>query len=76
MPSLCTVNYELCTVVDGEVAERLKAHAWKACLGKPNVGSNPTLSAMFSKELEIGKCKVKISNFQSSISNVFQESRS
>jgi hypothetical protein len=29
----------------GEVAERLKAHAWKACLGKPNVGSNPTLSA-------------------------------
>ncbi len=31
---------------NGEVAERLKAHAWKACLGKPNVGSNPTLSAM------------------------------
>ena len=30
----------------GEVAERLKAHAWKACLGKPNVGSNPTLSAI------------------------------
>jgi hypothetical protein len=28
------------------VAERLKAHAWKACLGKPNVGSNPTLSAI------------------------------
>ena len=27
------------------MAERLKAHAWKACLGKPNVGSNPTLSA-------------------------------
>ncbi len=32
----------------GEVAERLKAHAWKACLGKPNVGSNPTLSAIFT----------------------------
>jgi hypothetical protein len=34
----------------GEVAERLKAHAWKACLGKPNVGSNPTLSASFCSE--------------------------
>ena len=43
-------------VAFGEVAERLKAHAWKACLGKPNVGSNPTLSASFS-ELKIGKCK-------------------
>ena len=29
----------------GEMAERLKAHAWKACLAKTNVGSNPTLSA-------------------------------
>ena len=36
-------------VINGEVAERLKAHAWKACLGKPNVGSNPTLSAIFNK---------------------------
>ena len=35
----------------GEVAERLKAHAWKACLGKPNVGSNPTLSAINYKDL-------------------------
>ncbi len=33
------------------MAERLKAHAWKACLGKPNVGSNPTLSAMFKKRV-------------------------
>ncbi len=31
----------------GEMAERLKAHAWKACVGKPTVGSNPTLSASF-----------------------------
>jgi hypothetical protein len=32
----------------GEVAEWLKAHAWKACLRqKRNVGSNPTLSAKF-----------------------------
>ena len=36
----------------GEVAERLKAHAWKACLGKPNVGSNPTLSAIIEKSLK------------------------
>lgn len=27
------------------MAERLKAHAWKACLLNGNVGSNPTLSA-------------------------------
>jgi hypothetical protein len=27
------------------VAEWLKAHAWKACLWKRNVGSNPILSA-------------------------------
>ena len=29
----------------GEVAERLKAHAWKACWGQPLRGSNPRLSA-------------------------------
>ncbi len=30
----------------GEMAERLKAHAWNACKGEqPFVGSNPTLSA-------------------------------
>ena len=29
----------------GEVAERPKAHAWKACIRKRIVGSNPTLSA-------------------------------
>src|SRR5207253_11087460 len=29
----------------GEVAERPKAHAWKACTRKRIVGSNPTLSA-------------------------------
>ena len=32
----------------GEMAERLKAHAWKACVGQPTVGSNPTLSAISS----------------------------
>ena len=30
---------------EGEVAERLKAHAWKACWGQPLQGSNPCLSA-------------------------------
>ncbi len=36
---------------NGEVAERLKAHAWKACVGLyPTVGSNPTLSATPSQE--------------------------
>ena len=27
------------------MAEWLKAHAWKACVGNTTVGSNPTLSA-------------------------------
>src|SRR6266853_275062 len=31
--------------VPGEVAERPKAHAWKACIRQRIVGSNPTLSA-------------------------------
>tara|TARA_B100000029_G_scaffold276263_1_gene270875 strand:- start:95 stop:241 length:147 start_codon:yes stop_codon:yes gene_type:complete len=29
----------------GEVAEWLKAHAWKVCIPSGIVGSNPTLSA-------------------------------
>ncbi len=33
----------------GEMAERSKAHAWKACVGQPTVGSNPTLSARFAR---------------------------
>ena len=31
----------------GEVAEWLKAHAWKRVNGKPFRGSNPSLSAIF-----------------------------
>ena len=38
--------------INGEVAERPKAHAWKACLGQPNVGSIPTLSAISGKTVE------------------------
>jgi hypothetical protein len=40
------VNYSLPAYpVFGEMAEWLKAHDWKSCLPKGNVGSNPTLSA-------------------------------
>jgi hypothetical protein len=47
----------------GEMAEWLKAHAWKACLRqKRNVGSNPTLSAKFLRQAKIS------SIFDSSIS--------
>ena len=31
----------------GEMAEWFKAHAWKACVVNPTVGSNPSLSANF-----------------------------
>lgn len=33
------------------MAERSKAHAWKACVGQPTVGSNPTLSARFMRRM-------------------------
>jgi hypothetical protein len=33
-------------VSPGEMAEWLKAHAWKACVPQGTVGSNPTLSAI------------------------------
>jgi hypothetical protein len=39
-------------VLRGEMAERLKAHAWKACVPKGTVGSNPTLSANQSANAE------------------------
>ncbi len=35
--------------VNGRVAEWSIAHAWKACLPKGNVGSNPPPSAIFSR---------------------------
>ena len=38
------------------MAERLKAHAWNACVGKPTVGSNPTLSAI----LFVERIKLKV----------------
>ena len=34
---------------NGEMAERLKAHAWKACIRQRIGGSNPSLSAKFRK---------------------------
>ncbi len=43
-PSPCSKN------LNGEVAERLKAHAWKACVGLyPTEGSNPSLSAPLTR---------------------------
>ena len=39
----------------GEMAERLKAHAWKACVPKGTVGSNPTLSANQSAVAEASR---------------------
>ncbi len=33
------------TMHEGEMTEWLKVHAWKACVRKRTVGSNPTLSA-------------------------------
>ena len=33
--------------INGELAERLKAHAWKACILQKGIeGSNPSLSAI------------------------------
>ena len=43
MPKQC--GAELATL--GEMAEWLKAHAWKACVPQGTVGSNPTLSASY-----------------------------
>jgi hypothetical protein len=37
------------------MAERLKAHAWKACVPKGTVGSNPTLSAIQSAGAETSR---------------------
>ena len=42
--------------VSGEMAEWLKAHAWKACLPQGNVGSNPTLSASIRYFLPLTIC--------------------
>ena len=38
----------LCSSLGGEMAEWFKAHAWKACVVKATVGSNPSLSATSS----------------------------
>ena len=43
----------------GEMAEWLKAHAWKACIGlSPIGGSNPPLSVFF--RFELGSAKIQI----------------
>ncbi len=40
----------------GGMAERLKAHVLKTCLGHTNVGSNPTPSARFIRSDNVSKC--------------------
>ena len=47
------------------MAERLKAHVLKTCLGHTNVGSNPTPSAGFT----ISDLRVTIRNRKSKIKN-------
>ena len=34
----------------GEVTERLKVHAWNACVGKLTEGSNPSLTATVTQK--------------------------
>ena len=50
----------------GGMAERLKAHVLKTCLGHTNVGSNPTPSAVglhvrMLESLKIGLARVELS---------------
>ena len=40
----------------GGMAERLKAHVLKTCLGHTNVGSNPTPSARFIRSDSFSNC--------------------
>ena len=45
-PKLVNPDHHAIISMQGEVAERPKAHAWRACdRHKRSVGSNPTLSA-------------------------------
>ncbi len=44
-----------CAHRPGEMAEWLKAHAWKACVPQGTVGSNPTLSARCTEETSFFK---------------------
>ena len=53
-------------VPPGGMAERLKAHVLKTCLGHTNVGSNPTPSA---RRLPICDFGFTIANRKSSIKN-------
>ena len=38
----------------GEMVERFKAHAWKACVGNTTAGSNPVLSANRNRTRTLG----------------------
>src|ERR1700677_5170899 len=43
----CRIQEGALPFPQGEMAEWLKAHAWKACVPQGTVGSNPTLSASY-----------------------------
>jgi hypothetical protein len=38
----------------GEMSERLKEHAWKVCIRQRIEGSNPSLTAMFKEDPQMG----------------------
>ena len=50
----CQIN-QTCNSRTGEMAEWLKAHAWKACIGNSIEGSNPSLSAR-TKSTTVQQC--------------------
>ena len=46
LPQDPVINSEVVLEPSGEMAEWLKAHAWKACIPQGIQGSNPCLSAI------------------------------
>src|SRR5580698_8459488 len=52
-----------CVHRPGEMAEWLKAHAWKACVPQGTVGSNPTLSAIERSPMDHSKPIVLLFRF-------------
>src|SRR5262245_35011012 len=42
------------SLAPGGMRERTNRHAWRACVGQPTVGSNPTPSAMLDDEAAMG----------------------
>tara|TARA_B100000073_G_scaffold348269_1_gene366061 strand:- start:2173 stop:2430 length:258 start_codon:yes stop_codon:yes gene_type:complete len=52
---------------NGDVAERFKAHAWKACWGQPLAGSNPVISAtnpLILNNFYFSPCAARVAGFR------------